>query len=128
MKKRINIAIAFLITITSCTSTEKKSTVPPINKQEEIIAVYKKNGIKRIGTVLRVIMDGIKYDSIQHTKEIITDTIYGIMDNVPVLDAKNQPVKTTSGTDSSIRGWLQISKDSVNWRVENKAIDSLIKN
>jgi hypothetical protein len=130
MKKKNRFLIAFGMTIIatvlliSCKAPVKKTTEP----NGKFLAVYiDKKGQKRVGEVLRVQNDKIKIDSATGKKEIITETLYGYFTLVPMKDSLGNVLKAKSGTDSLLGGWQLVGKDSVNFKVENIPIDSLLK-
>ena len=119
--------IASLLLFYACGGSKKKSEVP-IPGEKKLLAIYTDtDGIKKPGIVVMVITKTIKYDSLTKKDNIVIDTIWGRPVNVPLLDSLKRPVKDSLGQLKYLSGFALIGKDSVNWRIEGKSVDSLIK-
>jgi len=79
------------------------------------------NGKKIPAIVVRLIKEGIKYDSLNNKKVIVYDTVFGVQ-RVYQLAEKDSLGKPRYST-----GYFQIGGDSVNTNVCNQPIDSLLK-
>jgi len=124
MKKTISILTVITVLLMSCKAPVKETTEP----NGKFLAVYiDKQGNKRVGEVLRVTKDDIKYDSATGKKSIVSKTLVGYLTFIPQKDSLGKVLKTKNGTDSLGGGWQLISKDSVNFHIENIPIDSLLK-
>ena len=122
MKQALIIATVFLASCYGKTNKPK-----PTSGKAIIPAVYQSKGTKKLDWVLRVNEDKVKTDSATGKKSIVTDTLYGIWDLIPVPDKYGKPIKTSNGKDSLSFGWMIIGRDSVNTHIENISIDSLLK-
>jgi len=122
MKNTIALIIIgiLILSFPSCSNKETKQPIPQVG-EAKIMAVYIDSTGKKVPAImLRVIKEGIKYDSIKKEKKIVYDTLYGY-EKVYVngVDSSGKPKYTI--------GYFQISKDSVNTNVSNIPLDSLTK-
>lgn len=117
MKKTIIILSAIILV--SCNEKNEKPTL----KDGVYIGVYKREGKKMYGEIIRITQDKIIYDSVKKVKTVASQMLCGTWAKVPAVDSLNKPIK-----DSVVWGWKAISCDSVNFHVENITIDSLLKN
>lgn len=106
----------------------EKNKVLPKAGQTIIIGVANVDGKKNIRELLRVIYEGIETDSATGVKTIVTDTAYGYLDVITILDSTGKALKKVNGYDSTMSTWLKLSKDSVNTHIENVPLQELLKN
>lgn len=85
---------------------------------------------KKVIEVWREIVKQVKYDSAAKKDMIVVDTIYATQFFVPLMDSTGkQPLKDSAGNvkaDPTPR-FFPLHKDSVNWRIENISLDTLLK-
>lgn len=124
MKKTLTILL-IIASLAGCYSKDKE--VKKENKPGTYIGVYQRNGVKQIGEILKVYQDKIIVDSASGEKRIETKELYGVLFVNAVKDSLQRQLKTVSGKDSTVSGWIEISKDSINFKVEGITIDSLLK-
>lgn len=125
------LALIVSIAMISCNSgkdepEDRATTTNP--KPDFYWAVVQKNGHKELGNVLREIVDFVKYDSVTKKKTIVTDTICRVWWTWPQIDTLTKTIlKTNDGKDSLRTELIPISKDSVNFKIENIPIRELVK-
>lgn len=127
--KKVTIIASLIVLLTSCGSNKSK-VEPQQPKEAKIIAVYTKpDSTKQIDVMLRIITKKIVFDSVDKKDEIVVDTIWGRPSFMPLVDSAGKPLLDSSGRPviSPMPQYFQISKDSVNWRVEGIDVDSLLK-
>jgi hypothetical protein len=122
MKTSITIITALIILV-ACNSSEPddstvKTTKPGVRKIAAVVT--KRDSSKVLTAVLEIVRDKINYDSATGKKTIVTETVYGEWALVPF--------KTKEGKDTSAYDWVYKSKDSINTKIENRDLDSLLKN
>lgn len=93
----------------ACKDEQKK----PFLLNGTYLGVVKDSTGRRISEILVLTSKAVKYDSVAGKDKIISDTAYGVLKVVPVLDSLKKQLKTISGKDSVNAGWLAIPKDSV---------------
>lgn len=125
--KLVTILFASLFII-SCSSGSKKKAEPPTASNEKIIAVYRTPlGVNEVGIMLRAIKKEAKYDSAKSDYIVVTDTLWGRPVQVKQVDSLGKQRTDSDGTPLFVINYLLIGKDSVDWRVENKNVDTLLK-
>jgi len=126
MKK---IAVLFLMAlIVGCNESKKKKQPLPQTGEARVVAVYTKpDSTKVLDILLRVITQQIVYDSVAGESVISVDTIWGKPTIVPAKDSLGRWMFDPSGKQVMTSIFIKTSKDSVNWRIEGKSIDSLLK-
>ena len=116
-----------LIFIFSCNSKKKSSgSVTP--SESKVVAVW--TGVdssKTLGIMLRVIEEGIVYDSLKKEKSISVDTLWGRPILVDEKDSVGNPKVDSLGNKIKTTFYIKINKDSVNWKVQGVPVDSLLK-
>lgn len=119
MRNTIRLIIIGLVALsfTSCNNSKVGKEIPKLG-QVKILAVYKDSGRVIPSIIIRQISKQVKIDSLTGKESIVTDTLYG----VEVL----MPTKDTSGKVVMRLLPKVISKDSVNWHIQNIALDSLL--
>lgn len=126
MKK---IAVLFLMAlIIGCNQSKKTKQPRPQTGETRIVAVYTRpDSTKVIDVLLRVISQQIVYDSTLGESVISVDTIWGRPVTVPAKDSLGRWVFDSTGKQVMTSFFMKISKDSVNWKIEGKSVDSLLK-
>jgi hypothetical protein len=126
MKKTAIPFLTALVVLVACNSRDDDSSkadpnaTKPYSKRKVVAVVTKPDSSKVLSAVLEIISDKIKYDSIAGKKVIVTDTIYG--------EWAPMAFKTQAGKDTVVYDWFLKSRDSINTKVENRDLDSLLKN
>jgi len=125
MKKLITLTL--LIALLSCNETSKKEV--PKEGDSFIVATYiDTSGQKILDIVGRKISKVLKYDTIKNIDIILVDTQYFKPVYLPAKDSSGKTIlDTLTGKPRLFKNYSQISKDSVNWRVQNKDIKELTK-
>lgn len=119
---------AILLTVfTRCSDGGRVNESPEIGAKK-IIAAYKlPTGGMDIGIILRVISKEVRTDSVTKKDAIVVDTLFGRPVTVPMVDSTGTPRLDSLGKPLLTVAYFPIGKDSVNWRVENISVDSLLK-
>lgn len=130
MKKSIVFFLLITAIFYSCNNNEKKikSEIPVAGEARFFAVVTEPDGSKRAAIVLRVIRKTIKTDSLKMVDKIIYDSVFGVARDVPVKDSTGKPIiDTATGKPKIITSWFVISRDSVNTKVQDIPLDSLLK-
>jgi hypothetical protein len=131
---KIVIALSVFIMISCGSKNESESSVkihPPM-PEAKIIAAYLKPAPDSgwgLDAMLRLISPTTTYDSVRGEYSVVIDTVWGRPMFFPLKDSAGKEVMGHDGKPvlNPIPQYYKISKDSVNWRVENVPIDSLLK-
>ena len=129
MKKTISIlTVMVCFALLAMTGCKENAVKKPIDINGRFIGVYTdKQGVKRVGEVLRVVKDQIKIDSATGKKSIVSETLVGYWTMRPATDGTGNVLKTTKGTDSLVGAWQLVGLDSVNFKVDGIPIGTLLK-
>lgn len=130
LKLLFGIAITALVIYLSdsCNNNSSKNEDNVKESETEILAVYiEKDGSKNVSFVYRKIFFPTKYDSFQKKRIIISDTIWGKPLYIPELDSLNRPILDSLKKPKYKIVYQLISKDSINWRIQNIPKDTLLK-
>ncbi len=112
----------------SCGNEKKKTPVPKEGEARLFAVVTNPDSTKRAAIVLRIIKKSIKTDSLKGVDRIVYDTTWGAEREVPMLDSLKSPIiDSVTKKPKMITGWFVISKDSVNTKVQDIPLDSLLK-
>jgi hypothetical protein len=130
MNKLTILTAVIVMTLTACGGAADTSQVPPLS-EARILAVHtKSDSTKALSVMLRVITKQVKYDSVKKKDMIVIDTAWGYpQENLPLLDSLGKPVMDSLGKPKldPVPKYLLVKKGTVNWRVENISVDSLLK-
>jgi hypothetical protein len=121
MKKLFATSIIIASLLTACNNGKQK---PPIIKSQsnKVLAVYRVADTSQqnaIGFMRRIIttVDGVP-----------VDTLWGWPLTIPILDSLGKPkLDSATGKQFGKIEYVQILKDSVEWRIEGKDVDTLLK-
>lgn len=128
MKKLLTLLLSMTLVLYSCNSKKPKKEVPVAGEARLFAVVTEPDGSKRPAIVLRVIRKTIKTDSLKMVDKIIYDSVFGVERDVPVKDSTGKPIiDTATGKPKIITSWFVISRDSVNTKVQDIPLDSLLK-
>lgn len=127
MKKTILLLVIGFI-IFSCNGDVKKVLTPKAGQTDNIAALYRSpKGGAVLDAMLRVINKVVGYDSVEREDFIKYDTLWGYPQLIPIRDSTGKQVLDSLGNQQIRKIFFQIQKDSVYWRIENKNLDSLVK-
>lgn len=127
----ISTIILFTVSFSCNQSVEKKSTLPASPSSEKILAVYiRKDSVRVIDILLRVIQKTVKYDSLKKKDVIMVDTLFGIPLYLPMKDNIGKDILdsiTKKPKINTVPTYVSYPSDSIIWHVENISVDSLLK-
>jgi len=123
-------SLMFFILIFIFTRCGNENPSQPVDiGTRKIIATYiHPDGRQDVGVILQVISKTVKTDSATNKDEIVLDTLYGRPEVVPILDSEGNPTVDSTGKPRYTIAYFPIGKDSVNWKIQNIPVDSLIRN
>lgn len=117
------LSILCIILLLSCTNSDHVK-----DSQSKIIAVYKKaDGTNEVAAMYMIVKKKITTDSSTQQDKITIDTTWVRVVNKPVIDSSGRPKKDSTGKELFTTDYFPIRKDSVNYHIELKDIDSLLK-
>lgn len=123
------LCLILAILYASCKGESKENELPTTGDAKIIAVFTKRDGTKQIDILLRRIFETIHTDSVTKKKTIVFDTLYGQPFIVKATDSTGKILKAINGQDSLSPNpvYAPINKDSVNTKIENISVDSLLK-
>lgn len=117
MKITFWIAVILISILIACKSKKKERA--EVGTQKIIAIRTYTDSVRRPVILYRTILKTISYDSTKKKDVIVVDTIW--QEEFVVV------VKDSTGRDTTEKRYIRVPKDSVDWRVENKDVDSMSK-
>jgi hypothetical protein len=131
MNKLTILTAVFASILISCGGKDADTAGIPPMSEARILAVHTRpDSTKALSVMLRVITKKVEYDSAARKDRIVIDTAWGYpQENIPLLDSLGKPVMDSLGKPKldPVPKYLLVKKGTVNWRVENISVDSLLK-
>lgn len=130
LTKKLLLTLLCGVLLATCTDEKKERKSEPKAEQGRIFGMYKDSlGKWTPALVMRVIQEGIKYDSATKTKTIAYDTLYGIDRLVNAFDSLGKPILDSLTKKQRLTlAPIRISPDSIMVKnIEGILIDSLAK-
>jgi len=118
--------------VVGCIGNNKKKKNDLVAKegQVKIFAVYtRKDSARVLYAFIRQIVKGVKYDSANGKDIIVIDTNWFLPVVVPLIDSSGKAIFDSAGNPkiNPVPEYILIPKDSVNYRIENISVDSLLR-
>lgn len=117
----MKLTILFIaILMFSCNNKDEEAVQPESIRTEKIIAaLISRDSTRPIKVLYRTIDVKPQYDSASKKWNVVIDTFWNQEISVPFKDS--------TGKDTFQFRYLRVPKDSVDWHVENRDVDSIMK-